>query len=222
MLQFPNLAWIYYGEEKTGRFIGISRQYIQGSQTNTELLEIAINNRFFQRFLYPVDAKGDRLAQNILTIGDDKILYDPRQRPWFQAAIKANGAIWSPIYRDFRIPQQIITASLVVNDRNGKRIGVLGADLTLGNINSFLASLQIGKSGEALIIEPSGLLVASSIHEETQNNQNPVSIPAQRTMIRDSQQPMIKAAAIYLEQQFSSLTQVTTQQDLKFAVVLNK
>ncbi|OIP74951.1 MAG: hypothetical protein AUK48_08640 [Oscillatoriales cyanobacterium CG2_30_44_21] len=218
--QFSNLAWIYYGEENTGKFMGISRQYTQGKSRTEELLEIVITNRNFQRFLYPIDANGDRMAQSNVAVGDEKILYDPRQRPWFQAAVKANGAAWSPIYQDFRIPQQIITASLVVNDNNAKRIGVLGADLTLGNINRFLADLQIGKSGEALIVEPSGLLVASSLLEESPNS------PTKRTMIRDSNQPMIKAAALYLEKhlkenlesQSPSLAQITTPQDLKFAI----
>ncbi|PZU99371.1 MAG: hypothetical protein DCE90_02335 [Pseudanabaena sp.] len=218
ILQFPNLAWIYYGEEKTGKFIGISRQYILNNQKGEEFLEIAINNRFFQRFLYPVNANGDRLAQSNVASGDDKVLYDPRQRPWFQSAIKANGAVWSSIYQDFKIPQQIITASLVVKDISGKRIGVLGADLTLGNINNFLSSLQIGKSGEALIVEPSGLLVASSILEDPQNNSSPVSSAPKRILIRDSQQPLIKATALYLEQKFPSLSQITTQQDIKFAI----
>jgi PAS domain S-box-containing protein len=203
---FPTVSWIYYGGEKSGEFIGINR--LNEKQNPEQSLQLAINDGF-QRYYYRLDSQGNRLENG------KPEFYDARQRPWYESAVQTNKPIWSPIYQDSSLPEQVITASLAVYNANGERIGVLGSDLSLGNISQFLSELKIGKSGQAFILERSGLLVASSTTEkpyETSGDRQKI----QRLPVKNSRQPTIRAAASYLEQQVGNLDQINTEQNIKF------
>ena len=206
---FPTVCHIYYGGEKAGEFVGITR--LDKYQNPLQSLQLSSNINGFQNYDYSLDLQGNRLELK----GKPKF-YDARQRPWYQVALQTNKPIWSSIYQDSALPEQVITASLAVYSSNGERVGVLGTDLSLANISRFLGELQIGKSGEAFIFEPSGLLVASSTTEkpyEVDSDRQKI----QRLLVKDSRQPMIREAAGHLEQQVGSLEQINTEQNLKFS-----
>ncbi len=207
---FPTVCWIYYGGEKAGEFIGVTR--LSKDKSSGPSLQLAVNVKGFQRYYYSLDSQGNRSG-----LQGKLEFYDARQRPWYQVALQSNKPIWSPIYQDSTLPEQVITASLPVYSSNGERIGVLGVDLSLGNINEFLSELKIGKSGQAFILEPSGLLVASSTVEKPYEVDSDRQ-KTQRLLVTNSRQPMIRAAAGYLEQQVGSLEQINTEQNLKFSV----
>ncbi len=201
---FPTMFRVYYGGEKAGEFIGISRLATDQS------LQISINLGSLQRYDYSLDQQGNRLALKGVSE-----LYDPRQRPWYQAVLTTTKPTWSPIYQDSDLLDQVITASLAVYAANGERIGVLGVDLSLGDINHFLRDLRIGKSGQAFIFEPSGLLVASSTAEPLYAiATNPKS--PQRRPVQNMSQPMIRAATNYLAQQVGGLEKIDTARQMEF------
>jgi PAS domain S-box-containing protein len=216
---FPTVSWIYYGGEKDGGFIGVNRldppsnnkkESSTNGKENPPSRQLAISISGLQRYYYSLDQQGNRLEMR------GKIeVYDPRQRPWYQAALKTNQPIWSSIYQDFSLPEQVITASLAVYNDQGDRIGVLGADLSLENLCQFLRELRIGKSGQAFIIESSGLLVASSTMENPyeigKNPQKP-----ERLSVKNINQPMIRATVGQLEQQVGNLSQIKSEQKLQF------
>lgn len=206
---FPTVSWIYYGGEKAGEFVGITR--LDQKQNSTQSFQLAININGFQRYYYSLDLQGNRIE-----LQGKPAFYDARQRPWYHAALQTNKPIWSPIYQDSTLPEQVITASLPVYSSNGERIGVLGSDLSLENISQFLGGLQIGKSGGAFIFEPSGLLVASSTTEKPYEVDSDRQ-KTQRLLVKDSKQPMIRSAAAYLGQQVGNLEQINTEQNLKFS-----
>ena len=54
-----------------------------------------------------------------------------------------------------------VTAALPIIADDGEIRGVLGLDIDLEQLSTFLASLQIGRSGRAMIIDETGRLVAS-------------------------------------------------------------
>ncbi|MEE3718198.1 cache domain-containing protein, partial [Tumidithrix elongata RA019] len=205
MQHFPSVSWIYFGGEKEGEFIGIMRLEPERS------LQLAINHGF-QRYYYSLDSQGNRLAQK----GNPEF-YDARTRPWYQASLKTDKPTWSEIYQDSVLPDRVITACLAVYDVAGNRIGVLGVDLSLRDIQKFLSGLKIGKSGQAFIIEPSGLLVASS-EAETPYAIASDSKTRQRLPVKDSRQPLIRIASQYLEQHFGSFEQIQKEQQLDFFV----
>lgn len=151
----PYINAVYCAEEETGNFIGVSwsdeesffELMIRNDQTNGNM------------HLYGIDVRGDRLY-----FLRDAGPYEPRQRPWYRSAQATGKSVWSDIYLDFTTQLPTITASLSTYDPWGNRfIGVCGTDILLSEeLRQFLQNLGIGKTGEAFIIERSGLLVSSS------------------------------------------------------------
>ncbi len=154
MQVFPRASWIYYGAARDGSFVGIKR-------LSEQHLQIAINDATnqFQSSYYRADSQGRRGPQEQFIPGR----YDARRRPWYQGAIATNPKSYiSPIYPDHSQPQLILSFTLSVSTSAGEVLGVTGVDYSLRDIGHFLNQLRIGKSGQAFIIERSGLLVADS------------------------------------------------------------
>jgi class 3 adenylate cyclase len=86
--------------------------------------------------------------------------YDPRGRPWYRGAVSDRKLYWSDIYIFFTDQKPGVTASLPIIADDGEIRGVLGLDIDLERLSTFLASLQIGRSGRAMIIDETGRLVA--------------------------------------------------------------
>jgi len=86
--------------------------------------------------------------------------YDARQRPWYRGAVKAHGLYWSDVYIFFTDQTPGVTASMPVYDADGQFRGVLGADIKLVRLSNFLAGLEVGRNGRAMIIDGQGQLVA--------------------------------------------------------------
>ena len=92
---------------------------------------------------------------------DPKDTYDPRTRPWYQGAADRDGVFWSGIYIFFTDRKPGITVSTRFREANGD-LRIVGIDITLEELSHFLASLEIGAHGQALIMDGSGNLVAYS------------------------------------------------------------
>jgi sigma-B regulation protein RsbU (phosphoserine phosphatase) len=92
--------------------------------------------------------------------------YDPRERPWYPAALKHVGPVWTPIYFWFGETGQDRTTGTgytrVVRDAAGEALGVLVIDVTLQQLSETLRRLPIAERGFAFIVDERGLLVAAS------------------------------------------------------------
>jgi sigma-B regulation protein RsbU (phosphoserine phosphatase) len=91
--------------------------------------------------------------------------YNPVVRPWYRAAIEADGPTWGSVYGWIRggTPQTLgISYVEPYRDDGGTLQGVLNCELTLADISAFLRRLEIGKTGTAFIVERDGNLVATS------------------------------------------------------------
>jgi adenylate cyclase len=84
--------------------------------------------------------------------------YDPRTRSWYQGALKTTGLFWSDVYIFFTARAPGVTVAIRTGDQAGT---VFGVDITLEALSRFLASLQIGNSGRAVIIDHTGHLIAA-------------------------------------------------------------
>lgn len=84
--------------------------------------------------IYSLDRSFKR--KNLLAV---RYNYDPRIRPWYQAAVKNKKKVWSPIYVTFSYAQVAITLSEPAYDVNKKNIGVIASDILLKDISKFLA-----------------------------------------------------------------------------------
>lgn len=101
---------------------------------------------------YYVDASQKVVGEETLP----KIEEDPRTRPWYIGAKTEGELFWSDIYTYYPSKLSGITASQPIFDEKGKMIAVVGADLTLGLLQEFLAKQQIGENGKAFLLGNAG------------------------------------------------------------------
>lgn len=152
-----DVTWLYFGSATDGSFIGIT-------QTLENDLQVVINDpsSTFLGHYYALDRQGQR--QSLIRVNPQ--VYDARTRPWFQKAAASKAAVWSDIYGSVGVPQLIVSAVLPVYDDAGKLLGVTGVDFSLDDIGQFLQSIEIGKTGQAFVMDSEGVLIASSTREK--------------------------------------------------------
>lgn len=137
------------------------------------------------------------------------------EEAWYVDTIKANRPSWSRIYQWEDKPQVFaISYNQPVRDRSGRLQGVIGVDFVLNQLSTWLQQLWRGQQGLALIVEPDGLLVASSSPElsvlraqgrlqraRVDQLQNPLGRAAAQTFfVRAAKGLRLDAAAIKLSQ----------------------
>ena len=77
--------------------------------------------------------------------------YDPRLRPWYQGARKAEEIFWTDTYIFYSTETRITVAEPYFN-AFGDLIGV-GVDIELDQLSVFLEDQQIGKEGLVFIFD---------------------------------------------------------------------
>ncbi|NJL97441.1 MAG: GAF domain-containing protein [Synechococcaceae cyanobacterium SM2_3_2] len=188
----PAVQRLYFGDE-TGSFLLV--------QNNPEPQFHLRDPR--GRSIYALNQAGEPLE--LLS----RDAFDPRLRPWFGPALQAQQPTWSPIYVFYSQPVLGITATIPFATPSGSQ-GVLGVDLTLAQLSEFLQTLRIGVSGESFIMDRNGDLVASSSEIEPPFLRTPGG--QERLRADQSADPLIKAAARYLSQQWGSLATIQDAQ----------
>jgi class 3 adenylate cyclase len=95
----------------------------------------------------------------IATEQDPQDQFDPRTRPWYIAATRAEGVVWTEPYIFFtdRVPG--VTAAIAFR-REGEIRAVFGVDIRLDALGAFLSRLEIGTRGQAIIVDRAGAIVA--------------------------------------------------------------
>jgi hypothetical protein len=86
--------------------------------------------------------------------------YDPRNRPWYTGTTDSEEPNWSGFYIFFTRQTPGATISLPIMGKNDERLGVFGLDIELKEVSEFLETLKIGQTGEAIIINEDGYIVA--------------------------------------------------------------
>lgn len=86
--------------------------------------------------------------------------FDPRKRPWYQAAVKNNGLTFSDPYIDVQTHMYVVSPALPVKDASGKLRGVIGADVTLSTLTDQIKKMTINGKGYGFIIDASGTVLA--------------------------------------------------------------
>ena len=144
--------YAYYGDEQ-GRFFGLWRDGIDSAELRLRLRGEGPRTLF--RFEGPRGLLHDGLPE--------AKVFDPRLRPWYQAAkARPGGDGWSPIYIDFRTQELVTTRTRQVPGHDGQMRGVVATDVSLRQLSEFVQSLQPSAHGVAFVVEPSGDLIAAS------------------------------------------------------------
>jgi adenylate cyclase len=86
--------------------------------------------------------------------------FDPRIRPWYQGAKQNRRLYLTDLYIFYTGQNPGVTVSSPILDSKGNVLGVIGSDIDLNGLSTFLKSLQIGKHGLAFIINAKNELVA--------------------------------------------------------------
>ncbi len=202
---FDSVSSIYFGNT-SGGMVDAGREGPAGS------LYVIVTDGFargpFRK--YATDGRGNR-TDLLATVPD----FDARTRPWYTDAEKNGKATWSEVYILFTGQDMAIAASRPVYDEQNRLLGVVSVDIFLSQLDNFLKSIEIGKTGQSFIIDRSGLLIASSTDERPFITLPGEDIP-QRLNARDSRLPLVRAAAVVLTDRFGPYQTITTEHQLDF------
>lgn len=140
------------------------------------IAEPEINKTLFSRF--------DRFAKShpgtaYLTFGmsdggfvtwpaePDMANYDPRKRPWYQAALAKPGqTVRTGAYLNVGEHTDVLISSVhTVNNPDGTPKGVIGLDVSLGNLTSLINRIRLGESGYVMLVEASGKVLVDPKNE---------------------------------------------------------
>jgi hypothetical protein len=178
----PQLATVLFGNSE-GDFLMLRRS--QQGAIDSKIIEHDGDGR--RTSWVRRDAQGDVIA----TEEDPADTYDPRTRPWFQAAPPTNSVAWSDVYIFFTDRKPGITASIRMPALEGQPESVIGVDIRLDALSEFLAGLKIGHSGRAMIVDEHGRLVAFPDPTRMMKQQGDVMVPARLDELGD---PLLTSA----------------------------
>jgi sigma-B regulation protein RsbU (phosphoserine phosphatase) len=203
---FSGLSSITYGAAD-GRSVGIAHDTgktgydfsIKDKETDGKLFEFFCDNKG--------EMKNEPTA--ITT-------YDPRQSPWYKAAIEAGKATWTDPYaradKDSLRIKLALGYAKPIRDSRGNILGVMNAELTLESITLYLVKLSVGRTGKAFLIDQRGRLIATSTGVPIRDTDN---FPVIASAAADRQ---IAAAATLLEKEFGSYEAIEGSYQLKLDI----
>ncbi|MGN5140338.1 cache domain-containing protein [Aeromonas sp. 164P] len=100
-------------------------------------------------------------AQGVMTRQDPSLNtgnYDPRERPWYQDAVKAGQLIVTAPYVSVTMQKLVVTLSEPVRHQ-GELVGAVGANLALDKLIDEVLAMQVQGEGYAMLLDSSGLIV---------------------------------------------------------------
>jgi len=163
--QLPNLYSLYYGLERDGAFFQVVRLNSAMQNFGPNGNRPPAEARYALRLLD--DSSGEMkdsyfyLAKwgDVVGVERGPVHYDPRQRPWYEAALKGPGVATSGVYIFSGTGRPGLTLSRQMTSDDGERLGTVGADLSIEALSTFLDERRIGKSGQVFILDEEGRLI---------------------------------------------------------------
>lgn len=149
----PQVASVYFGNEKDGRFLMFDRQK---------------DGSISENYIYPKNGKlmnswkhenPDYYKEDPELKEEPADYYDPRTRPWYRQAVEKGDHTWTDIY--MFVPDNVpgLTHSNPVY-AEGKLEGVFGLDVGMKTLSYFLGEQKIGKTGKAFFINSRKEIIA--------------------------------------------------------------
>ncbi|CAG21206.1 methyl-accepting chemotaxis protein [Photobacterium profundum] len=116
--------------------------------------------------------------------------YDPRTRPWYRDAQNAGKQIITTAYQDAITNSLLITIAEPIN-KNGKFIGVVGADVLIDQLINDVINLNVGDNAYAMLInKQDGTFLAhpnkSLLLKPINSYSKEISMPAIESAIQDN------------------------------------
>ncbi|NMF60660.1 ATP-binding protein [Pseudanabaena yagii] len=168
------------------------------------------------RNIYELNERGQRgkLIKSAKFDSQEYFLFDqPKDLKNSIKKERVNKSIWSEVSLSSSMLALEIKAGTAVYNQAGEIQGVLGVEIFLTQISQFLHNLNISKSGNSLIIERSGAIIASSTAEPPYIKKNNEQV---RLLATESRDPLTQAIAKHLLQKFGSFEQIKSAQKFAF------
>lgn len=99
--------------------------------------------------------------------------YNPTVKSWYKDTISNDKILWQDAYKDIATGKMVVTATKKILDDSGKPIGVVGIDIDITNIAELFSNTRIEKTGEILLMDRTGVVIASKNKDLVQKNLNP-------------------------------------------------
>lgn len=155
----PQVASVYFGNEKDGRFLMFERQK-DGSISENYM---APKNG---KLMISWKHENPEFYKTAPELKEESAeYYDPRTRPWYRQAVEKGDHAWTDIY--LFVPDNVpgLTHSNPVY-ADGKLEGVFGLDVGMKTLSYFLGEQKIGKTGKAFFIDNRKEIIAHPFLKE--------------------------------------------------------
>ena len=100
-------------------------------------------------------------------LGSVSARYDPRQRPWYQAAMaQPDAPVRTAAY--YWEPDDAVIVSTVMSTANqlGQSGGAIGLDVSLGQLTAMVRDIKLGETGYLMLLEASGNILVDAANPE--------------------------------------------------------
>ncbi|OES44634.1 methyl-accepting chemotaxis protein [Domibacillus iocasae] len=96
--------------------------------------------------------------------------YDPRERPWYQDAMKKKGeAVISPPYQAAGTEDMVVTVSQAISDGSG----VVAVSINLTHLQKIVGDVKIGHEGYAILLDSQKIYIAHPTLEPGTKDEQP-------------------------------------------------
>jgi PAS domain S-box-containing protein len=154
LIIYPHFAGIYLGKSN-GDFFYVSRNG-QRSPGGFRTKIISHRGGVRETALTWRDQNLNILSQEF----DPGDRFDPRVRPWYKKALAQAKIVWSDPYIFFTSQKPGITIAGPTYDESGVLKGIVGVDIEIDELSTFIGNLKIGQNGRAFMINNNGEVVA--------------------------------------------------------------
>jgi adenylate cyclase len=148
----PGVSWVSLGLPD-GSFVGAQKQ----GEHEVDLVEVERRTVPMLRVDHYL-ASADGIAPRTREAAASD--YDARTEEWFRRAVKERGAAWTQLPHLPNSERNAIATAAPVFV-NGDLAGVVNIAIEVDRLSRFLTGVQIGRTGSAAILDPSGYVVAS-------------------------------------------------------------
>jgi signal transduction histidine kinase/DNA-binding response OmpR family regulator len=136
--------------------------------------------------------------------------FEPRSRPWYQAAMENKGRAFTAVYPSAEHKQLLITLAQPVYGIDGGALGVFAINLHLKHLNDMLQGMRISAHGTAFVVDEQGFLVASSTGDPLFTDVNGL---LQRRKPLESRNAIIRSAYAQASPSFGKMLESSVQRE---------
>ena len=119
--------------------------------------------------------------------------YDPRERPWYEAASGSDSVTWTEPYVFFASREPGVTAASAAHGPDGEVVAVVGVDLSLRDLSTFVGQMEVGDDSRSILLDDAGFMVAAGDVEQVNVDDGDGGL--RRAAVDELTDPVVVAAA---------------------------